>query len=388
VSDYARIPGLRTSAKRFDAQGQSLIVNPIQIHPTTVGNRIPLDWAYICSRQWRGSIKVLLQFFTSAFISARFSLEWINTADGTSYPGDYTNGITKIINVKGDTVDMTTLPWLNRRWWSTGTEPQFSLTCESSIASVDTVVDPTIWCVVWIAGGDDIQFAFPRVPNYPLEWSASATSADDEGFENIEAQAAIGKMFQSSFPPMGENTHYDIDHGYCTSENLGPIVDICKRYSIITPIYSDNNGFTGATLDFLQAVPSIDFAYHRYYSFRNTLFGAWRHCFLFRSGGFRYRFYDTPEGTRNYLRINNGVSATRTLLGTDYYSPQDGMSRLTVPQVALYPFGMLNYNIDTVSLMFSTTPTVDASHPQLLAARDDLQFGFPILPLGVSPSSS
>lgn len=397
VSDYARIPGLRTGVFTFTAKGNSVSISPIQIHPTTSGNRIPLDYAYICSRQWRGSIKLMLQFFTSAFISARFTLQYNNAIDGVGYPIDYTNGLTKVINVKGDTVDTITLPWLHHLWWTTGTEPQFLLTCESTIASVDTVADPKIYCIFWVAGGDDIQFAFPRIPNYALEWSASATLEEEslpkgkrkKGKEKIEAQAAIGKMFQSTFAPIGENVNYDIDHGFCTSENLGPITDICKRYSVITPIYTDNVGFSGPTLDFMQAIPSIDQFYHRYFSFRNTFFGTWRHAFLFRSGGFKFRFYDSPEGDRSSWRVNNGVSAARTLSGTDYFSPQDGMTRLTVPQVALRPFGMLNYDINTVSLLgVGTPPVVDADHPQLLAARDDLQFGMPILPIGASPSTS
>jgi hypothetical protein len=397
ISDYARIPGLRQPAIVFSTTGQSVIVNCIQLHPDNSTYKIPLDYSYICSKQWRGSIKVALTFYTSSFISARFVMQYINGYEFSgSYGPEYDNGISKVIDVKGDTVDTFTLPWLSHKWWSSQADPQFQLSCQSVIVSSNTVTSPIIYCLVWVAGGDDIQFAYPAAA-LPAYWSGEPPPSK-KGKER-EAQAAVQGIFSRTFPPVGEDNFYDIDRGYATSELLGPITDICKRYSPMgtstgASPFPPPMGVPPNMLDtgFPSVVPtgttaSSDFAYN--YCFRQTLFGSWRAAFLFRSGGYRYRFYNTANGTAytgpSLWTVNDQYGS---IPGTLYVEGTDRVARLTVPYVCRTPFGVLfvpktsDESINGLGILQVSTYTPSPSSPQYIAARDDLQLGYPILPSG------
>lgn len=232
LSDYARIPGLRWYTE-FTARGANVGIQPLHYLHTV--NLIPADYALMCSSYWRGSLKVCLQFFTSSFISARFVVEYVNVGlTGSDMSTDYVNGIAKVINVKGDTTDTFTLPWLDDNMWSGDANLFIKITCISDIASTDTASTPTIQLAVWVSGGDDIQFAWPRVPTFedlpfrPL--SEAPVPKYDLGA--AEAQSAMGAIFQQKFPPIVDNCFYDVDQGYATGEQLGPMSDIAKRYSV------------------------------------------------------------------------------------------------------------------------------------------------------------
>lgn len=275
VSDYSRIPGLRGPVSMFDTQGDTAIVPLIQAHPTSETYAIPLDYAWLSSSLWRGSIKICFQFFTSAFISARFILQYKNASEEPiGYPTDYTNGISKVINVKGDTADSVMIPWLSHRWWTDDAIPELKLTLESRIASTDTAADPVIYMICWVAGGDDIQFAYPT-PVRVSDWN---------GITAVEAQSAIGDIFKQNFSPIVENVAFDLDYGYSNNEALGTITSLCKRYSPIKTEYYDSLLFSGTTLDDISNNAVTN-------GFRSTIFGAWRHAFLFRSGGYKWRYY-------------------------------------------------------------------------------------------------
>jgi len=403
ISEYARIPALRDTVKIFTAQNDAIVVNLVRKHPFNDTMKTPLDYAVLASHQWRGSIKVCCQFFTSSFISARFVVQYINSDQTTGYPSEYDSGLSRVINVKGDTVDTFTLPWLNKWWWNsiasgeTNAQPQIRISCASAIASTDTVASPIIYLLIWVAGGDDIQFAYPRIVQ-ATEWSNLDPSPIlRKKKKKREAQAAMGELFTKTFPPIGENTFYDIDRGYSTSEILGPITDICKRYSpspyISGQTFNSLPGFRVRSLDLQYFTNTVGQGYVNWFSFRQTFFGQWRACFLFRSGGYRFRYFGTPS-SRYVWEIQDpaGVSVP----GTVYVSPHDGISRLTIPQVAYWPFGYLGSETDPdegcpggLSIAsIGADPDLDVGHPTYLAARDDLQFGYPILPTGLSDPTS
>jgi len=394
VSDYSRIPALRSAVQVFTSSTTPWTVQLIQGHEDNSTMKIPLDYSVLSAAQFRGSVKLLLQFFTSSFISARFVLQYGVYAQGIEpvWPTDYTNGISHVINVKGDTVDSITLPYLNTRWWSQGGGaapdyiPYFRLFIDSVIATTDTVQDPTIYCLAWVAGGDDAQFAYP-LPVPATFWSNESASVvqarkikleqkqkEKELEEFEEIQAAPGSLFQKTFPPIGENCHYDIDRGFSTAEMLGPITDICKRYSQLTFYPSEMIvGWDWADLDRRMVTTGP------YQSFRGTHFGSWRAAFLFRSGGYKYRFASDPANRTSWtVFVNESLSS-----GTRYVSPVDGMVRLTLPQLIEYPYTQLSYPSNGMLVVCTTsgiTPSDD--FPEYLAARDDLQFGYPILPVG------
>lgn len=375
VSDYARIPGLRSTYSTFNARGDFVKYRMLSLPELPTDQKIPVDFAWAQSLLWRGSFKVCLMFFTSSFISARFVVSYINDYTyPNGYPLDYSSGLSKVINVKGDTIDTFTLPWLSATWWSSQSTPQIKIEVDSDISSVDAAADPQIYMLVWVAGGDDIQFAYPRVvPAH--EWGGGTVPHD-------QPQSAPGSMFQKTFPPLVENVYYDIDRGFCTSENLGPITDICKRYTVLPQVLSGpvQNGFTSSDLD-LDTSTYSDPLYPRHYRFRQTLFGTWRQAFLFRSGGYRWRFFG--DGTQyNWSVVAHGENRGDTgQLVTNYITPFDKINRLTIPQLSKFPFSVLGMPTSLLDIVTDDdSHGEDADHPFYLAARDDLQFGYPILP--------
>jgi hypothetical protein len=389
VSQYAQIPGLRSPYHTFISSGDNFTIPLLQQHPTGDSMKIPLDYAWLSSGLWRGSLKVYFQFRTSGFNSARISVATINNVE---YPGqfasDYSNGLSKVINVKGDTNDTFCIPWLSSGWWSEDALPAIKVTLETPIATQDVSLDPKIYMLTWVAGGEDIQFAFPRVPQV-TEWRgiADIPPLSLKGKQKAEAQTAIGGVFTSNFPPIVDNCHADIDTGFCTFENLGSVTDLTKRYSALSSTSEFNrSGFDAKLLDitFDPANPDYDLLVN---DVRSTIFGAWRAAFLFRSGGYRFRHYVDRDSTHTYS-IDNKIGG-RTIPGTFYRTPVDDMARLTVPQLANYPFAVLGQPIQRLSILLiegSTEPN-PLVNPRYIAARDDIQLGFPILPAGLLPLS-
>jgi len=459
ISDYARIPGLRGPVVTWAAATAPVEILPIQSHPDGTTYAIPLDYAWLASLQWRGSVKVCLMFFTSAFISARFAVQYINKIETTdAYSTVYDQGLSRVINVKGDTIDTFTLPWLSRFWWSENALPAFQVSLVSTIATTDTVNAPKIHMLCWVAGGDDIQFAFPNVVS-PANWDGTATFKDrapcavkarttwatatgDEaqsldgkftGFgetpeasymwkcaacqgigcaschnrgyfklaydlfewhsENYpesddedEVQSQIAEIFTKSFPPIGENSMYDIDNGLCTSESLGPITDIMKRYSPV-PIKVSGTlpGYVrldGNDLDYFPTgtLPVATNQYTQYVSMRQTLWGTWRAAFWANAGGMRLRYWDSANlGSFWFPTIGNSSNSTFSSM---YIEPPDKVARLTIPAVMTTPFCVLNTatHYSRMGAAPSITIAPNVSSTLMIAARDDVQIGFPILP--------
>lgn len=401
VSDYARIPGLRdanggVSPVTFSALNQSQTYVLIQTHVDGTTDKIPLDWAYLNSMMWRGSIKVTLMFFTSMFISTRVVVEFINNNDVAGIPTDYTAGLSRVIDIKGDTVDSFTLPWLDSNWWSRRAEPQITVTVISDIVSTDISVSPKIYMICWVAGGEDIQFAYPRIPA-DAEWGATAPGKNDEDDED-EVQCSVGALFETTFPPIGEGVQFQADNGLCNAEQLGAITDICKRYSpmvatTVSGAHAPQNGVQSGALDYSTSL-STDLgsqAYSNYWYFRHTYFGMWRSAFLFRSGGVRYRCADNAVFGHAWTVSQGSIAGSNDRVnGGDYYlTPNDRFTRITVPQVSIYPFSFLGktdleYDFGLLNVVPNVALNLSQS-TEFIAARDDLQLGFPILPPEITP---
>lgn len=365
VSKYAQIPCMK-ALWTFTTTTPTITVDLIGAFLADF-LRTPLDYAFLNAHQWRGSIKIMFQFFTSSFVSARFVLQYINNLEFPGYESDYTNGIARVMNVKGDTVECVTLPWMSASWWTSRRTPQIKLYLDSTIASTDPSVDAKIYCAMWVAGGEDIQFAFPRQVQ-PNEWPYRVPPT-------FEAQADIQAMFQGEFTPIAENCMFDIDNGLCTGESLGLITDICKRYSEMKGGTFDPLIIDGGCLDNFYDRPQAGVQYGTWQAFRSSYFGSWRAAFIYRSGGYRWRYFPPVEG--GLWQIQSSTSDISN--GTKYVPSQDdGISRLTVPQLMVNPFGMLGVPNTQVSIVWQG----DSDTHTFFAARDDIQLGFPILPTG------
>lgn len=395
LSQYSQIPGLRgpnpaLPTWNFTAIGDSTdLVSLIQRHPTLETMRIPLDYASLNAMMWRGSIKVMLQFFTTSFISARFVVQYHNPSIFADSPEDatYDSSLSRVVNVKGDTVDCFTLPWLHPYSWGTlDMIPAISVTLDSTMAApCATASQIMIYMVMWVSGAEDIQFAMPRRINYQTEW----TNVDPTG---IEKQAMIHEQFQKAFPPIVENCAFDVDHAYATTEQIGSMSDYAKRYSLL-PLVTGAEitpGFAQNTTSLLFNTPPVPVTTHycQYYQFRQTAFGQMRSAFLFMSGGFRYRRY-TPDLEYWVLTNPNQIDGHNNQSPGAYITTEDNMIRVSVPYSCYTPYQALGYysggySFTPDTLDVSQTIVVDSTTPQWIAARDDIMFGWPILPTGLS----
>jgi len=270
-----------------------------------------------------------------------------------------------VINVKGDTTDTFTVPWLSHSWWTEAYETQnLMVSVISTIVSSDTITDPKIYMAVWVAGGEDVQFCFPKVPVLADSWTV------------IENQVSIQTEFQKSFPAIVENCYFEVDNGFCNTENLSSITDICKRYSPL--IGPGQLWFRSEALD--MTLPSNPTDSQDYVAFRQTMFGSWRAAFLYRSGGYKFR-QDQPYAQTWYAYPGSGGGSIQS--GTAYVAASNSPARFTVPQVARNPFSILGFSQQFISMIpNNSTSRGDSTvvRPSFVAARDDVQFGYPILP--------
>lgn len=380
---YAMIPGLR-AVKQFSNAGGGFAVLDLQIiQPTTTGTglRTPLDYATKCAAFSRGSIKMGFQFVTSSFISARFVVQLWRT-DGQHGPdGEYDYGLSRVINVKGSTLDTFTVPWLDYTWWVENDPRQLRISLDSDIATTDVMSSSNIWLIVWVAAGEDYQFQFPRVP-LQSEWPLTLPEA-----ARTHTQASIGKLFADKFVPLVDNVFYEEDNGFATNETVELMTDVAKRYSAMNAQGDTIVGYNPLIFDSNKMDTTLDVTPDpQYLAWRRTFFGAMRACFMNRSGGYRYRVYHLQEGNLIW-NANLPAVGSRFLMGTVYPHPFDSVSRLTVGQISSRPFVMTNDDqspqAPPVSMGLNGSVLSAPLHLAYVAARDDVQFGYPILPKGI-----
>lgn len=78
-------------------------------------------------------------------------------------------------------------------------------------------------------------------------------------------------------------------------------------------------------------------------------------------------------------------SSIKELKGTDYPHPFDSVGKLIVPQLNSTPFQMTQNLLTSpkYGLTVQATAAIADFHAVYIGARDDVQFGYPILPTGV-----
>jgi len=372
--DYAMIPGLRTLAYSLTADSNVYfnLIDSAASSATSI--LIPLDYALLNSCLWRGSIKVCLMFFTSSFISTRVAI-----SVGPLLT-DYSNGVSRIVDIKGDTLDCFTVPFISNKFWEIGStiNTQVNVTVIADIASTDTTTDPIVYMLPWVSAGPDMQFCLPRTLA-ATEWTLPASEGSPPPTRRSKAkisnhkskpQCSVSGMFAGQFEPIIEDSFYETDNGYCNTDLLSSITDLCKVY---TPWYNSSVTFMPAYLDDYGAYGA------EYWSFRATFFGSWRAAFNYRSGGYKYRFWGYDDGPQAwYLNDTGFLDIGNSFV---YINSPNEFARVTIPQVSQYPFSALGDNHQQTYLAVDASLDSTVEAPAFVAARDDIQLGYPILPI-------
>lgn len=224
----------------------------------------PLNWYAVLFKFWRGSLKFHIHFVASSFITARLRFVWIpagcvapaTISDNES--GDY---VSQVVEVTGSMDHSFTIPWISRTLYNTvmddyNMDEMFitgTTTVNSSLGtiavylvtpviSVDSTVVPTVSGLVWVAGGEDMQFS-----NFSgmLEVDANDTVTVAPA-PALEAQCSIYNSFASEFAPIIAATT-SLEAGIATSESYHDVVTLGKRYaqkslgaqSVSSTVYTD-----------------------------------------------------------------------------------------------------------------------------------------------------
>jgi len=384
LAQYAAIPGLH----RVDVirSSSTNLYYYLSTSPT------PLGLMYKRFTLWKGSIKVKLQIFASSFVSTRLAFMVFPRADGlpTANVDDY---IVRIIEVKGDTDVEMTIPYISPLAWSNSQtyEPfAFALKVISDVVGFDSSTDPVITVATWVAGGPDMQFAqpakginfsylgtspLPPLPEPPT--TADTTSQKPTSFEllrrppkkplvapGVEQQCSISQSFSKSFDPIVDQCNYFVDNGRVVSDVPVTFNDLCKRY----------HRASGSSPEFTQLDMTMvsDRAIEGMH-FWLQMFSVWR-------GGFRIKFRIPGDPASPPPYQTACVTSYFSYEGFGWAQPgADGWYALSIPWTENVPF--LHFGEDTPfsSVVFSQSD--DVITDVLIALRDDLELGLPILPL-------
>jgi len=320
------------------------------------------DFLWMASRThqfWRGSIKYMFQFFTTAFTSCRvrISLNYVNWTSAVTTTGDV---ISKIVDIKGDTTLTLTVPYLWETHWRQfdGLNPGPVLVTEliTPIIGQSQVSDSTIYVAVWRSGGPDMQFQ--------LLTSAPPPSSKTRIF----AQCDVRSEFKKSFDPIIDGASCSFEKGFVSVEMTGCMNDMFKRYAM--DMSEDNTlPLPGAFYTGAFSVP----------------FHFYAQCFMFWRGSRRKKFI-----------TSNGAPDAQYLVVPDIDSYANGSSGRvgTIPNI--YPmlgveipwYNNLPYTFtdpSTAGIPFITPigiATVGSTIPQqwFIAAGDDYNLGFIVPP--------
>lgn len=378
LAQYAALPGVVLNTNYNPALVPNVVV--------PLFGATPMGYLRKKFKFWKSSIKMRLQFFCSAYVSARFALYMLPVYDTSENFDDY---IVKIIDVKGDTITDLTLPFPNQNTWIDNDSQPYKLVLKviAPIVGFDTTSDSNIGLVVWTAGGPDTQFALPvnssftytptsllpgeflsKTSSPPLIVSTASrplTRADTPILKppkDVVRQSAMQADFEKAFPPIVEGCHFLVDNAYAVSDAPVTFNDLLKRYQNET------------TLDPRELMVNNYPGKHQIYM----------KCFAARRGGYRAKFIaaESPASTWDYwLNVNYNI-VTGTGGGVAAYvgesiATADGWHHVSIPWVDKYPWAWYTRPQNTFIL-----PDVSSSEVYIgyVAVRDDFEQGMPLLP--------
>lgn len=373
-------------------------INPVECAKgTTVGiyaEYRPTYMAYYSqfANYWRGSIKVYLQFVTSAFVTTRVRVAHFPEIQSFSAPLDSYSGdmISKVVDIAGDTVLEFTLPYLAKDHYKacdaigqTSAENSigvWGVSLVNPIVSTDSNVDASVYMNVWYAAGDDFTFMEHLAINDKIEIRID-DAPPPEPEEIIEVQSDMKLKFASDFPGLIPCS-YNPEIGVINGENFGRITDLLHRYSELNSKVTANAYAHLAIVGYEDAA-----AYEKAADDLSAL------ClpFLFWRGGLRLMY--VPQSATEDVVISKHVNEhtrdkyrnglTRNFFGQNplpglefpWYRPE--LFAEIVPTQTTTHYSFKNINVTVVP-----TPPIPASKSCIYSIGDDFSLG----PLSSCPS--
>lgn len=337
---------------------------------------------------WRGSLRLQFRFYCTMFVSARFLITITPTTAATTL----SNNVSRLVDVKGDTVVNMTFPFIYPVDFMVK-DSSFEIiqpyniyvSVYNQIVTNDASSTPIIDMVVFGAGGPDSQFSYPTPGSF--RYPPNPTTRYD-----AERQSEIVSEFRGDFPPFVTGSSYMTDHHVNTSETTVFITDILKRYTWCNPIQVPGKDAFQLPVTFSPVEDTIQ------YFLANM--------FVFHKGGLRYKNFSFAPvvGDALFTTQPTGVAPPGDpwfANGEAWFpSISDAQSNdATVPYVSQYPF--IQYiNLDHVPAMYGVmygineTETPGTYQTTVTAYRDDVQLGYlyppppVVVPLGARRDST
>jgi len=183
-------------------------------------------------------MKYLIYFCLPSFYSfrARIRVQHSNTIT------DVGNVPSMQIDVRGDTWQAITVPYLNWRTWTdqagsiTNLFPILYIEQLSTIIGAPSPSTAVIYVNIFRAGGEDLQFACLTDPNGTLVQAANGggRADDDTGIDmsKYQKQCSLADEFAKTFPTISTGTFFTEEVGMTMSETVDSVNDILKRACI------------------------------------------------------------------------------------------------------------------------------------------------------------
>jgi len=378
--DYASTPSLH-SQWTFTATSATAII-------PFVASGTPLSVVINSFNYWRSSVRYILKFYCPAFVSARILL--CLTPQGNPVLDQVANNLTRVIDVKGDTTDSFTIPfiyrWDYRSNGDPGTNETAIITLQASVLTQiitnDLSVTPSIDMIVFSACGPDMQVSLP-IPTIPYEYTypnvttlprrRSFTTSKAKA-KKVVKQCDISQEFKNTFAPFVMDCEYFTDSHASTSENPMYITDMMKRYQ-----NGKNNGTPGV--------------YPMYDPDVNTHSWAFAQSFMYCRGGHKVKMVSIDDvNSVRYtvdhaldLTIHNNYTGKPSVIAHDPSSATTPAFEVSVsaPYYNRMPYfnrigGVNNPTPAALTIVTNGRPT--AQYQVYSAARDDFQLGFLVPP--------
>lgn len=384
LAQYASLPGLHSTGSLSGPVSTTYTNLPIK-NTTT-----PLGYLQTCFQFWRGSIKLKIQFFCSAFVSTRVAIAMVPILDTFPVSVNDDDYIVQFIEIKGDTTAHITVPFTYQHIWSgygPGAPYKLGFRFVSPIVGFDTVTDPVIDYAIWMAGGPDTQFSCvnPRSFTNPVVNSLPVTSSPiiqktsllygkPKLPKNVETQSSIKDDFSTSFPAIVDGCNYQLDNGFTTSDCPVTFNDLFKRYYCVA-----------SPTTFTEIAPEVSLT-------RDIVPGLRRFttCFAVIRGGYRAKFRYNKEDMHDSSHAAPYTSFSAVSSDPKgYVLPSDsGWYAISVPWDQAFPFviknKLPNQLIGMTRVQNIVTPTGPAVYRDiLLSLRDDVETGMPVLPSSI-----
>lgn len=377
IQEIIRVPMIRLIVPLTNTLTEVTIpVRPLDFDPG-VNSADYLNFVARHFGYWAGSIKYFFCFYTSPFVSCRFKISALYQTPIATTP-DSGDIASTIVDVKGDTVFSTCVPYLHETmmmqtldWNAT---PVLHLEAISPmVGQTFGGTEPTIQLVIWRAAGEDMKFA-QLVER--LEWPS--VKEEKKSLVKMRQEMDPQAVFRNTFEPIVFGCQFVQENGIVRCETVDTINEACKRYVAMDrtiPAYSSNtypnSAFGGA-----------------FHSFSN-IFKYWR-------GGRRVKLVvqaASPSTINNYVTVctSNPQASLATSNGATYCCPVIWpVLEFEVPWYATRPFHPVTPATQVVSRAFdfpagffvnsNNSVSVNGCDLALVSAAEDFQFGWLIAP--------